>query len=48
MAAVFLGKMWNAARITHGRTSRLPDFFVYALMASGLVFIVRYFWLGTF
>ena len=48
VAAVFLGKMWNAARITHGRTTRLPDFFIYALMASGLVFIVRFFWLGTF
>jgi hypothetical protein len=48
VAAVFLGKMWNEARITHGRTTRLPDYFIYALMAAGLVFIGRYFWLGTF
>ena len=48
VAAVFLGKKWNEARIIHGRTTTLPDYVIYALMAAGLVFIVRYFWLGTF
>jgi hypothetical protein len=48
VAAVYLGRRWNDARITHGRTTNLPDYFIYALMASGLVFIVRYFWVGTF
>ena len=48
VAAVYLGSRWNDARITHGRTTNLPDYFIYALMASGLVFIVRYVWVGTF
>ena len=48
VAAVFLGKRWNEARIAHGRTSKLPDFVIYLLMASGAVFIGRYFWLGSF
>jgi len=48
VAAVYLGRRWNDARITHGRTTSLPDYVIYALMASGLVFIVRYFWVGTF
>jgi len=47
-AAVYLGMRWNDARITHGRATNLPDYFIYALMAAGLVFIVRYFWLGYF
>ena len=25
VGAVFLGKMWNQSRLTHGRTSKLPD-----------------------
>lgn len=48
VAAVFLGKRWNEARIAHGRATRLADYFIYALMAAGLVFIGRYFWLGYF
>jgi len=47
VAAVFLGRMWNQARISHGRFSKLPDLVIYALMASGAVFIFRYFWYGT-
>ena len=47
VAAVFLGKMWNQARLAHGHTSKLPDFIIYALIASGAVFIVRYFWYGN-
>lgn len=48
VAAVVLGKMWNQARLAHGRTTQLPDLVIYALMASGAVFIGRYFWLGYF
>ena len=48
VAAVFLGKMWNEARITHGRASKLPDFIIYALMLAGAIFVGRYFWYGTF
>ncbi len=47
VAAVFLGKRWNQSRLSHGRTSNLPDYVIYALMASGAVFIFRYFWWGT-
>jgi hypothetical protein len=47
VAAIYLGKLWNQSRIAHGRTSKLPDLFIYALMASGAVFIVRYFWYGS-
>ena len=48
VAAFFLGKRWNDARITHGRASKLPDFVIYGLMVAGVVFIGRFFWLGTF
>lgn len=48
VGAFVLGKRWNEARIAHGRTTDLPDYVIYALMASGLVFIGRYFWYGNF
>ena len=48
VGAIYLGKLWNQARIAHGRTTKLPDLVIYALMASGAVFIGRYFWLGNF
>ena len=47
VAAVYLGRLWNQSRLAHGRTSRLPDLLIYALMASGAVFIVRFFWYGN-
>lgn len=47
VSAVFLGKMWNQSRLAHGRTSKLPDLVIYALMISGVVFIFRNFWYGT-
>ena len=47
VAAIYLGKLWNLARIAHGRTTKLPDIVIYGLMASGAVFIVRYFWYGN-
>jgi hypothetical protein len=48
VGAVFLFKTWNAARIAHGRATNLPDLAIYALMASGAVFVGRYFYLGYF
>jgi hypothetical protein len=48
VAAVFLGRMWNDARIAHGRATKLPDYVIYALMAAGAIFVVRYFWYGSF
>ncbi|MGH8703138.1 MAG: hypothetical protein ACREVR_18450 [Burkholderiales bacterium] len=47
VAAVVLSKTWNQARLAHGYVSKLPDFAIYALMAAGAVFIVRYFWFGN-
>ncbi len=47
IGAIFLGKMWNQSRLTHGNTSKLPDYVVYALMAAGVVFIGRWFLYGT-
>ena len=47
VAGVILGKTCNQSRLAHGRTSQLPDFVIYALMAAGAVFIVRYFWFGN-
>lgn len=48
VAAVYLGRLWNQSRLTHGSTSgKLPDLILYALIASGAVFIVRYFWYGA-
>ena len=47
IAAVFLGRMWNQSRLTHGRTSKLPDLVIYALMIAGVVFIGRVLIYGT-
>jgi hypothetical protein len=48
VGAVFIFRTWNAARIAHGRTTKLPDLVIYALMAAGAIFIGRFFWLGYF
>jgi hypothetical protein len=47
IAAVFLGKLWSKSRTPMGRTSKVPDLFIYALMAAGVVFIGRWFVYGT-
>jgi NhaP-type Na+/H+ or K+/H+ antiporter len=47
VAAAILGRTWNQARLVHGHISKLPDFVIYALMAAGAVFVVRYFWYGN-
>ena len=47
VAAVFLGKMWSEGRTPMGRTSKVPNAFIYALMAAGAVFIGRWFLYGT-
>jgi hypothetical protein len=48
VGAVLIGKAWRDRRIATGRTSRLPDFIIYALMAAGVFFIGRFFVHGTF
>jgi len=47
IGAIFLGKSWNQSRLTHGRTSKLPDLVINAFMIAGVVFIVRWFMYGT-
>lgn len=47
IAAIFLGRMWSLQRMVHGRTSKVPDLFIYALMAAGVVFVGRWFVYGT-
>jgi hypothetical protein len=47
IAALFLGRMWSQQRIGHGRVRTVPDLFIYALMAAGVVFIGRWYMYGT-
>lgn len=42
IAAIILGKMWRDNRLTGGRVSKLPDVFIWALMAAGVYFIGYY------
>lgn len=42
IAAIWLGVMWRNKRITRGHVSRLPDAFIWALMAAGAYFIGYY------
>ena len=46
--AVALGKWWHDNRRAHGRQSKVPDFFVYALIGCGIYFIGHYAIYGTF
>ena len=48
VGAIVLGKMWRDNRLAHGRTSKLPDLFIYGLMAAGVFFIGRLFIYGSF
>jgi len=47
IGAVFLFRMWGKERAAHGTTSKVPDLFIYALMATGVVFVGRWFMYGT-
>lgn len=48
IGAIVFGNMWRHDRLAKGRHSKLPDLFIYVLMAAGVVFIGRLFLLGTF
>lgn len=47
LAAVWFGMMWSEKRSAHGTTSKIPDIFIYLLMAVGLVFFGRWIAYGT-
>ncbi len=47
VAAAVLGKLWRDHRLALGRTSKLPDYFIYVLMATGVYFIGSLFIRGT-
>lgn len=42
IAAILLGKMWRDNRLARGRHSKIPDLFIYGLMAAGVYFIGYY------
>lgn len=48
VGAIFFGRMWREDRLTKGRHSKLPDLFIYGLMAAGVFFIGRLFIHGSF
>lgn len=47
LAAVFLGKMWYDHNRAKGYTSKLPNFFIYVVMAAGVYFIWQFVTQGT-
>jgi hypothetical protein len=48
IGAVVIGKMWRDNQVAKGRTSRLPDAFVYVIMAAGAFYLWRFFSTGSF
>jgi hypothetical protein len=46
IAATIVFMLWRHGKGIHGRTSKLPDLIVYAVMAAGVYFIGRYFITG--
>lgn len=42
IGAILLFRMWRHQRLARGRHSRLPDIVIYALMAVGVYFLVRF------
>lgn len=47
IAATIVFTLWRRGKAIHGRTSKLPDLIVYAVMAAGVYFIGRYFITGN-
>ena len=39
VSAIVLGKMWRDNRIATGHHDKLPDIFLYALIATGVYYI---------
>jgi hypothetical protein len=48
VGAIVLGNMWRENRIGKGELSKLPNYFLYLLMATGAFFISRVALYGTF
>lgn len=48
IGAVIIGKMWHDHQLAKGHTSRLPDYFVYVIMAAGVYFMWRLYSTGSF
>ncbi|HYN26793.1 MAG TPA: hypothetical protein VES94_00735 [Burkholderiales bacterium] len=48
IAAVILGKMWHDHQRAKGHTSRMPDIFIYVIMAAGVFYLWRFFYTGSF
>lgn len=46
IAATIVFTLWRRGKAIHGRTSKLPDLIVYAVMAAGVYFIAYYFTTG--
>lgn len=47
VGAIVLGSMWRDNRIARGQRSKLPTYFLYALMAAGVYYIGYYAVHGT-
>ncbi|MBM3359258.1 MAG: hypothetical protein FJY54_16220 [Betaproteobacteria bacterium] len=48
VGACILAKMWHEQRLSSGRLSKLPDIFIYALMAAGAYFFSLFVYFGEF
>jgi len=48
IGAVFVGKMWRDHQLAKGHTNRLPDVFIYVIMAAGAFYLWRFFSTGSF
>lgn len=42
ITAFIVFRLWRRGQVIHSSTSRLPNFFVYALMAGGAYFVGHY------
>ena len=43
LGLLFIGKLWYDHNRAKGRTSKMPDFLIYVIMAAGLYFIYQFF-----
>ena len=47
VAAAVIGKLWHGYQVEKGYTSKLPNFFLYGVMAAGVYFIWHFVSTGT-
>jgi hypothetical protein len=47
IAAAVIGKLWHGHQVEKGYTSKLPNFFLYGVMAAGVYFIWHFISTGT-